>query len=141
MTRPGEEKFKVQCGPYAVDYIRQLRDSSTNPDGTPRSGKYKTAYDALRHTLDRVISEHALNPKFALGARKSGSLHGVFRQKSGRLRVFWIASKPKMTAIVLFIGYRKAGDKKDAYEQFKHRLSHGDFDHHFKALDLEPLRP
>jgi hypothetical protein len=84
--------------------------------------------------LDELIPGHALDNQFALGQRSGVRLAGIYRTKVGRLRIFWIASSAKQRAIVLFIGYRKEGGKKDAYTEFIRRLQAGEFDHYFGEL-------
>jgi len=56
--------------------------------------------------------------------------------KIGRLRVFFIASEPTKRAIVLCLGYRKAGDKNDAYEEVRRLIRRGSFDPQFAELGI-----
>ncbi len=64
-------------------------------------------------------------------------LAGVFRVKVGkRIRIFYLASSVHNTAIVLMIGYRKEGDKNDAYEVLRRLLHRGAFDAHFAELGV-----
>ncbi len=82
-------------------------------------GKVLTTDDALERT-------HGLRPP----------LSNVFRIKFGRARIFYIASSKTQRLVVLFIGYRKRGDKNDAYEDFTRQLKRGSWDHWFKELGV-----
>jgi hypothetical protein len=44
-------------------------------------------------------------------------------------------------AVVLFIGYRKEGDKHDAYVEFERHLKRGAFDQQFAELGLPKPKP
>jgi mRNA-degrading endonuclease RelE of RelBE toxin-antitoxin system len=124
--------YSVRSSLYADDYIKSLKARAHRADGTEKTGsKELTAYNALRTLLDKAIPNYPFDLKFALGNRAGVRLNGIYRGKIGRLRVFWIASSTKQEIIILFIGYRKSGDKKDAYEQFVRYLKAGIFDHHF----------
>lgn len=98
-----------------------------------------SAYD---HIIGAVIPEHATNPQAMLGRRGNVNLHGIYRHKTGRTRIFWIASDEKKTAIVLFIGEtRKQGDKKDPYRMIEKYLRSGVFDDYFIELEISnPLK-
>lgn len=43
----------------------------------------------------------------------------------------------KKRSILLWVGYRKEGDKNDAYEEMRRRMKNGDFDVHFEELGIK----
>jgi hypothetical protein len=82
--------------------------------------------------LEVIANEdHAFSPATALGRRGPVNLSGVRRAKLGRERVFFLASRQKQLAIVLMLGFRKDGDRNDAYVEIVRRIRRGEFDEQF----------
>lgn len=80
------------------------------------------------------------NPELALHSKHQlrNPLHGILRVKIGRLRVFYIVSRELGVARVVYIGFRKAGDKREAYSELTRLIRGGKLDADFEALSLEP---
>lgn len=97
--------------------------------------KHAALWSQLKKILTEVLPVEAL----AFGQRTplGKDLRRIRRQKLGRLRIFYLASREHQRVIVLFIGYRKAGDKHDAYTEFDRHLKGGEFDDHFIELGIE----
>jgi hypothetical protein len=95
--------------------------------------------DGLRKLINEVVAveDHAFGPATAL---RSG-LSPVRRAKMGRLRLFFLASREHRAASVLMVGYRKAGDKNDAYEEIARRIRRGEFDAQFDELGIKKPDP
>lgn len=91
-----------------------------------------SALTGIRKLVEHIVAESDLAtlPKHRL----KDDLTGVLRIKHGRLRLFFIANQE--AAIVLMVGYRKAGDRHDAYEEFGRLLQRGTFDQLFAELRL-----
>jgi len=98
--------------------------------------KYQAAlYEAIKKAITDIVASEdlAFHRQFALG----GDLAGIRRVKvMKRFRVFFIASSSKKAARVLLIGFRKAGDKNDAYKDLGRRLINGEFDHAFAEIGM-----
>jgi hypothetical protein len=94
----------------------------------------ESALRAIRHIIENIVAnpDHAFISKHHL----RGNLAGILRVKTGRLRLFFIAKRTEGAAIVLFIGYRKEGDKRDAYTEFLRLLNRSAFDAQFAELGL-----
>lgn len=80
--------------------------------------------------------ENAFSPAAALGRRGPVNLSGVRRAKLGRGRVFFLASRQKQLAIVLMLGFRKEGDRNDAYVEIVRRIRRGEFDDQFREIGI-----
>ena len=65
------------------------------------------------------------------------NLSGVRRAKLGRERVFFLASREKQLAIVLMLGFRKEGDRSDAYVEIVRRIRRGEFDKQFLEAGVD----
>lgn len=90
-------------------------------------------YAAVRAAIDRVIRD----PEHAGNQRLTGDLFPVCRIKLGpktRDRLFYIVNVEKRQARLLFLGYRREGHRKDAYEVFRKRLKRGDYDTLFREI-------
>jgi hypothetical protein len=61
--------------------------------------------------------------------------------KKGRIRVFYAASSERARAVVLLLGYRKQGDKRDAYAELERLLRRKDFDRVFEDLGVKKPKP
>jgi hypothetical protein len=103
----------------------------TGAQSAQQAAPYETVADVIRTIV--ANPELAFMPKHALRS----PLAGVFRIKKGRFRLFFIASREKQAAIVLFLGYRKEGDKRDAYSEFERHLRRGAFDPQFVELGMK----
>lgn len=121
-------KLKVGYSPAAAEQLRAMRDRE-------QGARYVGLYEAIVQLLTTVISESDL--AFSSQNRLTGSLSSVLRVKKQRLRLFFIASSAKQSAIVLFVGYRKGGHKHDAYAEFERRVRRGEFDQQFADLGIE----
>lgn len=121
----------ISCSAEAAKQLGEMKaKAEANPTGANAS-----AYNAIAKVIKDVISNHdlAFLPQHML----RGDLAGVFRVKGfGRGRVFYLASSSSQRAIILMIGYRKEGDKRDAYEVIRRLLRKGAFDAHFAELGV-----
>lgn len=59
------------------------------------------------------------------GTRLTDDLAGYRRMKKGRYRVFYEVDEERRLIRVLHVGHRKAGDRHDAYREFKNLLGRG----------------
>ena len=135
---PQDPPFQVRFSPYAAVYFQELKDKSHDGNGSPKTGsKELTAYHAVRRVMEEIIPKFPLPPQYALTKKHGSNLKGIFRTKAGRLRIFWIASSKAKTAIVLAIGFRKEGDRNDAYSYLVRLLRSGDLDICFEELGMK----
>lgn len=120
-------KLEVTYSPLARDALAKMK--AARPDSAQ-----SVAYRGLSEVIRCIVSDSdiAFLPQFRL----KRDLVGILRVKKGRLRLFYIASSQKGRAIVLMIGYRKAGDKNDAYEELSYLLKRGAFKPQFDELGL-----
>jgi mRNA-degrading endonuclease RelE of RelBE toxin-antitoxin system len=111
--------------------LAALQDSArANPEGRDAA----LLRSVVRYLVEVIADPvHAFDPRHALRA----PLASVRRIKAGRLRIFYLASKPKRRAIVLAVGNRKEGDKRDAYKDFERRIRRGEFDAQFAELGIQ----
>ena len=82
--------------------------------------------DVIAHPERSMARENAL----------SRDLKGIMRDKVTRFRVFYVVSAKLRVATVLFIGFRKEGDKNDAYAEFERRLRRGEFNLIFDEMGI-----
>ena len=72
---------------------------------------------------DRSILEDALHIIQAVphreGTRLNDELSGYRRLKKGRYRIFCKIDEPCHAVRILYVGFRKAGDRHDAYREFQ----------------------
>jgi hypothetical protein len=100
-----------------------------------KGSQHAALHAGILELIEKVIGESDL----ALLARNrlSGDLAGILRVKKGRFRLFYILATEKVAARVLYVGFRKEGDKRDAYEEFRRYLRAGVFDPQFAELGLK----
>ena len=126
--------LQLKTSQYAAEQIHQARASA---DARPNS-----AHDAFWRALKKLLHEVVTNEDLAfaaataLGRRGSVNLAGVRRAKLGRQRVFFLASREKQIAIVLMLGFRKEGDRNDAYVQIVRHIRRGEFDEQFREAGI-----
>lgn len=124
----------------AVEWSARFRRDVTRlrgfADERP-SGAHAAVLRGLEHLSEQRIgvAEHCFNT----GTMLQADLKGVRRFKLGRGRLFYIASREKMMAVILHFGdTRRAGDpKRDAYADFRRLLRSTEFDRLFAKLDIE----
>ena len=92
--------------PYALDVLPQAREDIASLQGKDRS----VILDALR-----II--HAT--PYREGTRLTDDMAGYRRLKKGRHRVFYRVDEDLRLIRILFIGFRKEGDRNDAYRLFR----------------------
>jgi mRNA-degrading endonuclease RelE of RelBE toxin-antitoxin system len=106
-------------------------------DAAPGSAE-EAVYKGMRKILDELLSHEERALDRSNGCRLGNHDFGnVFRQKLGRYRIFYIVSKAHQQSTVLFIGYRKEGDKNDAYAELSRRLQTDEFDPQFAELSVK----
>ena len=122
--------WEVRHSPLAATALAEMKAAA---EGAP-AGSPATAYDAVAKLIKEVISD----PRLAIRRNHmlKGTLANVLRVKTGRLRIFFLASSARERAVVLWIGYRKEGDRKDAYTEFERLLRAGTFDQQFAELGV-----
>ena len=126
-------RFKVRFSADAAEGLAAMKAKAATHPNTAEA----MTYEAIKKTVQDLIAvpELAMDLKFAL----KDDLKRVYRVKIGeRTRVAYIFSSAKAEAIVLWFGYRKAGDKRDFYEDFRRRVKRGDFDQAFETLGVNP---
>jgi hypothetical protein len=118
--------------PYAFS---QLSEIKAKAEAKPQSA-HGAQWSALKRLLTEVVpvEDHAFGPATAL----RGALASVKRAKAGRTRLFFLASREKQKAIVLMLGFRKEGDRGDAYEEIARRIRRGEFAAQFAEIGIEP---
>jgi hypothetical protein len=126
--------LQLKSSQYAAEQINQAR---ANAEARPNSA-HAAKWRALSKLLLEVIAneDHAFSPATALGRRGPVNLSGVRRAKLGRERVFFLASRQKQLAIVLMLGFRKDGDRNDAYVEIVRRIRRGEFDEQFREAGI-----
>jgi hypothetical protein len=126
--------LQLKSSQYAAEQINQAR---ANADARPNS-VHAAKWRALKKLLLEIITneDHAFSPATALGRRGPVNLSGVRRAKLGRERVFFLASRQKQLAIVLMLGFRKEGDRNDAYVEIVRRIRRGEFDEQFREAGI-----
>ena len=132
MSSSGTEgaRLAVSYSPAAAAWFAARRaEAELAPHGAPA-----TLYRSVLRLVTDIISDpvHAFDLKYRLRP----PLGSVFRVKAGRLRVFFLASSTHQRSIVLAVGFRKEGDKRDAYTELERWISRGDFDPQFAELGI-----
>lgn len=127
-------RMNVKAAPNAK---RRLRDWKVIARHQPQSAE-GLAYAAVKAGIQRVVADsaHCGASQFRL----RGDLHPVCRFKTGqdsRYRVLYIFSLEREISIVLYIGFRRAGDKRDAYADFERRLRGQEFDEQFREIGVK----
>ena len=67
--------------------------------------------------LDAIRIIHALPHRD--GTRLKDELAGYRRVKKGRRRIFYEVDEGRSLISILYVGFRKAGDRHDAYREFQ----------------------
>lgn len=126
--------LQLKASQYATEQIKQAR---VNAEARPNSAA-DAAWRALKKLLHEVVTNEdlAFAAATALGRRGPVNLAGVRRAKLGRQRVFFLASREKQLAIVLMLGFRKEGDRNDAYVEIVRRIRRGEFDEQFREAGI-----
>lgn len=119
--------------PVTVEGSPEIRAQIAELKEHPNSKAHRQLLKCLERCAKELLPQHAHNPNHML----SGPLRGVvWRVKQGRLRVFYATTVTSAVAILLFIGFRKDGDKNDAYKVLDRRIRAGDFDPQFAQLGV-----
>jgi mRNA-degrading endonuclease RelE of RelBE toxin-antitoxin system len=123
-------RFSVEASPLAQAQIDELKAQALRSPGTNHQKKWL----ALRGVLERLgLDMVALCRDNAL----SRELSNVWRDKTGRWRIFYILSSEQQRLVILMLGEgRKEGDKNDPYPVFRRHLKRGEFDAHFADLGV-----
>lgn len=120
----------VSYSPAAAEQLAEYkRRAEANPD-TEHAAVYRGLVDIIRNVIGHPV--HCFDRRNML----RDDLANVWRVKKGRLRIYYLASSQKQRAIVLFIGFRKAGDQHDAYEDVARFIRRGTFDKQFEELGV-----
>lgn len=126
-------RLAVGVSPVLGPILRAYKQfNATNPQR-----REAILYRVVKSAVEAVISDpaHAMDSAHRL----TGNLAGVRRLKFGpesRYRLFYLCAPEKGRSILLWLGYRKAGDKNDAYAEMARRVGRGDFDEQFKDLGI-----
>jgi hypothetical protein len=129
-----EDRFDVRVAPPIRPLLTAWKRAHRD---RPQSAEALT-YLAVRSAVERVLASptHSLDSKHQL----RGELAGVRRLKLGpssRYRLIYITSEKHKKSIILWIGYRKAGDKRDAYTVLTKMLRAGQFDSQFEEVEMQ----
>ncbi len=126
--------LQLKTSRYAAEQINQAR---ANAEARPNSA-HDATWRALRKLLQEIVTNEdlAFSAATALGRRGPVNLSGVRRAKLGRQRVFFLASRERQLAIVLMLGFRKEGDRNDAYVDIVRRIRRGEFDEQFREAGI-----
>jgi len=119
---------------YSGEAAAQLEEAKEKALANPNG-----AHAAYYESVVKIVKEVIANPDLSISPQNmlKSSLAGVLRVKVGkRYRVFYLASSTRGRAIVLLFGYRKNGDKNDAYRVFERLLHRGVFDAYFTELGV-----
>ncbi|MEK6608518.1 MAG: hypothetical protein AABZ30_12735 [Myxococcota bacterium] len=109
---PAPEPYDVRLSPRANAEWLALKAAAENAEGgVDGHTTHATIYRYLVRLIERLRAD-PFHPSFRL----KHDLAGIFRDKFGRMRIFWAASSERRRVVVLLFGYRKEGDRKDAYE-------------------------
>jgi len=126
--------LQLKTSRYAAEQINQAR---ANAEARPNSA-HDATWRALKKLLQEIVTNEdlAFSAATALGRRGPVNLSGVRRAKLGRQRVFFLASRERQLAIVLMLGFRKEGDRNDAYVDIVRRIRRGEFDEQFREAGI-----
>jgi hypothetical protein len=126
--------LQLKYSRYAEEQIRQARATAEARPGKAHSPNWP----ALKKVLREIVAneDHAFSSATALGRRGPVNLAGVRRAKLGRHRLFFLASREKGLALVLMLGFRKDGDRRDAYVEIVQRIRRGEFDEQFREAGV-----
>jgi hypothetical protein len=96
-------------------------------------GAWATVWSGLHQFITKVLPVGEL----ALHRGNYSGIPGVFRLKQGRYRMFYLVSTQLRQVVILSVGYRKAGDKNDAYAELRRHIAAGVFDPQFEELAVK----
>lgn len=68
---------------------------------------------------------------------KGYDFSNIYRVKAGRTRIPYIWSSAKAAVRILCVGYRKDGDKRDAYAELSRVLNSGQLDADFALIGVK----
>ncbi len=123
--------LEVRVAPEFQKHLDELtRQAKKKP-----AGAQATQIEALKSLFENVLGD----PVHAVSAQTSlrGDLKPVRRVRQGRFRVFYICCRKTQRVRVLFMGLRRDGDRRDAYEAFERALKSKRFDAQFQELDIK----
>jgi len=132
-----DENYKVRVSTAASIQFRELR---ARAEKSPNSTHAKL-WDAVR----KLARDKLCLPQIALSAthaleNKQRNFANIYSCGLGeRHRIIYLASSKKRQVTILMMGFRKAGDANDVYEELYRRLHSGEFDSIF--AELEVTRP
>ncbi len=120
----------VRLSPAAHHQFAEYKARAATKPG----GAHATLWNGLQKLVRDVISNeiHAVDAR----NRLHGDLHPLCRVKMGRYRVLYIVSTAQKRVWILLIGYRKAGARDDAYEDFEKQIHRGTFDAQFAEAGI-----
>lgn len=130
MTSTSPGLLAVRCSERARLHFKALRERAEASPGTEHAKLWEAIKKAIREGLSHP--HIAFSPSQAL----RGDLNGIWRDKLGRFRFFYIGSEAKQQVTFLNIGWRKDGSPDDAYEEIKKLLRRTEFDPLFAELGL-----
>jgi len=125
---------------YSEAAAAQLAEMKARGEAKPDSAHgavWRAFVTLLRDWLsDPTI---ALDRQHALGnnEKEGQDFRRIYRMRVGRARVFYIGSTARNRLIILLVGQRKAGDKRDAYRELSRWLQGADWDKHFTELGIK----
>lgn len=124
------EQYEVTRSPVAARQLSKMEENAVKYPGTA----HEAAWKAHRKVIEEVLPE----PDLVFARKHQCGIPNVFRVKVGlRSRVFYIASSKLKRVAVLYIGYRKDGDKGDAYTEIRREIRRGTFDAQFTELGVD----
>jgi hypothetical protein len=124
------ERYQVKRSPVAAKQLAKMHDSATLHPGTA----HEAVWDAHRRVIEQVLPE----PDLVFSPKHRCGVPNVYRVKVGqRSRLFYIASSKLKCVALLYIGFRKEGDKGDAYTEIRREIGRGTFDAQFSELGVD----
>lgn len=126
MSNTSGEPTTVRYHPHFIEQIEPWRAKA---EKKPQSAE-AIMYRAVQKIAEEVLVGHAHDPRWVLTHLP------VRRVQSGRLRVFFAFSPEKRIAILLMIGIRAQGDRRDAYDDIERELKRGVFDEVLDELGI-----
>lgn len=124
------EVFAIRAAVGVKHQLRTIRDAArknrNSAQGVIWRGILKTVKEVLPQATYALSRDHALDD----------DLRGVYRVKLGRYRLFYLVSAAQRRCTLLLVGYRKAGDQRDAYEEMRRKIRRGEYDAIFAEMGL-----
>ena len=118
--------YQIGFTPEAQKQVDDLRERAARSPNTAHAA----AWRAIECDLDLLAN----SDDFVQSPRHRCNRGSVFRTKPAvRARLFYIYSSASRRVTVLMLGFRKAGDKKDAYAELARLLKAGRFDEGFRT--------